>query len=1263
MKKLKVLVILLANFLIFNIGYSQEIEVWKSKSQAKTLNNPNSDRAIYNLDAGALKKFLSKVPKRSSQNKSRKNLLNFPMPDGSKEAFNVFEHSVLSAELANKYPNIKSYFAKSAKNPLNTIRFSMGISGFYGMIFFNNEVYYINPEKGTESQYFLASKKAFESRSFSCSFNEDKVFDEVASKAETALRGPNDGLLRTYRLALACTGEYAQFHITQAGVLGGTDAQKIAVVLDAMNVTMTRVNGIYERDLALTMELIPNNNNIIFLDPATDGYTNNDGGTMLDQNQTIINNVIGPANYDIGHVFSTGGGGIAQLNSPCTSDKARGVTGLNSPVGDAFAIDFVCHEMGHQFGATHTFNSFCSGNRNNSTAVEPGSGSTIMSYAGLCDPEIQSSVDSYFHAVSIEQMWQNISAGNSACAATQPTGNNAPTASAGNDYVIPQGTPFVLEGTASDPNGDALTYAWDQIDTQIATMAPQPTSTGGPLFRSFPPNGSPKRFFPTTTSLLNNQLSTTWEVLPGVSRELNFSFMVRDNNLSGGQTESDDVELTVDGNSGPFAVTSQITSATYGTGDIVTVTWDVANTNMAPVNTGFVDIYFVVNGDFENLVPVDQNAENDGIHHISVPDGITSSAVRIMVKAANNVFFSLNEADLTVQESDYILSFDSLEHTVCQPDDLVFNFTYNTFSGFNETMAFSSADVPAGLSVSFDPTTAVNNGEIVQVTVSGTGSVGIGNNDFTIIANSATPGLSKSYPISFTVQSNIVSDPVLLSPADGAIDMDSDQILTWNDDPNASSYEVHVSEFPDFSVLLIDSSVVFNSFLAQDLEYNTQYFWRIKTVNDCGESSYSAPFAFTTKEVSCKSYANGQDIQISSVGSNTVSSIINIADQGIIEGLTVNLNITHSYVSDLTINLTSPAGTTVTLINQLCDESQNINVILDDEADNITCSINPAISGTFSPEGFLSSFKGENLSGTWTLTVIDSWDADGGYINSFGLNACIEGVFLPDADGDGVPDVDDLCPGSPPQTLVDVDGCPIFTLPADNFVMRVVGESCRENNDGVIFIEAVQNHDYTATLSGPATASEDFNMETEFSGLSAGDYTLCFTVNGEPEFERCYDITINEPEPLSVLTELDAENNILQLSLDGGNIYTIELNGVVTLTTQDNISLTLENGPNLVSVKAEKECKGIYTEEFFVSDKITAYPNPFYSDIVFNIGQFDKPVNFSVYSVTGERVLYTTLQTDLRGEARLNLYYLPTGIYLVNIKSKGINTTHKIVKQ
>lgn len=1263
MKKLKVLVILFANFLIFNISFSQEIEVWKSKGQAKIINNSNSRKAIYNLDADAFKKLLSKVPKRNSQNRSRENLINFPMPDGSKEAFNVFEHSVLAEELAAKYPGIKSYFAKSIKNPLNTISFSMGISGFYGMIFFNNDVYYINPERGVENEYFLASKKAFETRNFSCSFNEDKTFDEIKSKTSTALRGPDDGLLRTYRLALACTGEYAQFHITQAGVSGGTDAQKIAAVLDAMNVTMTRVNGIYERELSLTMQLIPNNDNLIFLNATTDGYTNDDGEAMLDENQTIINDVIGLTNYDIGHVFSTGGGGIAQLNSPCTPSKARGVTGLSSPVGDAFDIDFVCHEMGHQFGASHTFNNSCGNNRSNSTSVEPGSGSTIMSYAGICPPNVQSSANSYFHAVSIEQMWQNISLGNSTCATTQTTGNNAPTANAGNDYTIPQGTPFVLEGTATDPNGDALTYTWEQIDAQVAPMTPQPTSTAGPMFRSFPPNDSPKRFFPATTSLLNNELSTTWEVLPTVSRDLNFSFMVRDNNPSGGQTESDDMELIVDENSGPFAVTSQISSATYGAGDIITVTWNVANTNMAPVSTEFVDIYFVVDGDFENLVPVDQNAVNDGIHHVSVPSGITSSSVRIMVKAVNNVYFSLNEANLTVQESDYVLNFDSLEHTVCQPDDLVFNFTYNSFSGFSETITFSSADVPAGLTVSFSPTTANSDGEDVQVTVSGTGSVDVGNNDFTIIANSTTPGLSKSYPISFSVQSATVSDPVLVSPADGSIDVDSELVLTWNDDPNTSGYQVQISESIDFLTLIADATIMSNSFLVQNLEYNTQYFWRVKSINECGESNFSPSFTFTTMEVSCKSYGNSQDIPISSAGPNTVFSTINIADQGILENLTVDLNITHSYVSDLTINLTSPLGTTVTLLTELCEDSQNINVTFDDDADHISCSANPAISGTFSPEGFLSSFEGENLSGTWTLTVIDNWDEDGGSINSFGLNACIEGVFLPDADGDGVPDEDDLCPGSPPQTLVDVDGCPVFTLPADNFEVRIVGESCRGNNDGVIFIEAGQTHDYTATLSGPATVSEDFNVETEFSGLSAGDYTLCFTVNGESGFERCYDITITEPEPLTVLSQLDAENNIIQLSLEGGNIYTIELNGVVILTTQDNITLTLENGPNLLSVKAEKECKGVYTEEFFVSDKITAYPNPFHSEVIFNIGRFNKLVNFSVYSVAGERVLHTTLQTDLRGEARLNLYHLTAGIYVVNIKGEGINTTHKIVKQ
>ena len=273
------------------------------------------------------------------------------------------------------------------------------------------------------------------------------------------MENANDGMLRTFRLAIATTGEYSQYHLSRQGISDqATDAEKKVAVLSAITATMTIVNAIFERDVALTMKLVESNDQVIFLDPDTDGMTNDDGSVLIDESQSIIDAIIGNANYDIGHTFSTQGGGLAQLNSPCISNsKAKGVTGINNPIGDSYAIDYVVHEMGHQFGAHHTFNSAAGncgdGNRNDATAVEPGSGSTIMAYAGLCAPEnVQSKSDSYFHLVSIKEIWGNIKLGNSDCAQLTSTGNNPPVLETVPDYTIPISTPFVLDVAASDIN-------------------------------------------------------------------------------------------------------------------------------------------------------------------------------------------------------------------------------------------------------------------------------------------------------------------------------------------------------------------------------------------------------------------------------------------------------------------------------------------------------------------------------------------------------------------------------------------------------------------------------------------------------------------------------------------------------------------------------------------------------------------------------------------------------------------------------------------
>ncbi|MFM8490238.1 MAG: reprolysin-like metallopeptidase, partial [Bacteroidota bacterium] len=323
-----------------------------------------------------------------------------------------------------------------------------------------------------------------------------------------------DTRLRRYRLALSCTGEYASFH-------GGNKP----AVLAAMNTTMNRVNGVYETDFGATMQIIANNDLLIYLDAGSDPFTNNNGGTMLGQNQTTCDNVVGNASYDIGHVFSTGGGGVAYLGVVCNNqNKARGVTGSGSPVGDPFDIDYVAHEMGHQFGGSHTFNGTqgsCSGNA--AARVEPGSGTTIMAYAGICGAQnVASNSEDFFHAYNITEMGNYIyTGGGNTCPVKINTTNNNPTVNAGNDFVIPKSTPFQLTATGSDPDGEQLTYTWEQIDNANATSPPVSSSATGALFRSFKGTASPVRVFPRLVDIVNNA-NPTWEKLPGVARAMNF---------------------------------------------------------------------------------------------------------------------------------------------------------------------------------------------------------------------------------------------------------------------------------------------------------------------------------------------------------------------------------------------------------------------------------------------------------------------------------------------------------------------------------------------------------------------------------------------------------------------------------------------------------------------------------------------------------------------------------------------------------------------
>ncbi len=625
----------------------QELNI--SVAEKATPQLPEKFRLL-ELDVEALTTMLSALPPSFSKKDSEKPTMEIeiPMPDGSTERFLVFSDPIMHPDLAKQYPEIQTFAGQSLSDPTATIRMDLSPHGFNAQILTDKRgSIYISPVTVGDNRHNISYFKQDSKRgdAWKCLTEAQEMIgrDQIGQESFAGLCGNR----REYRLALACTGEYAGFH-------GGT----IALALAAMNTTMNRVNGIYGREASMRMNIIANTSLLIFLDGTTDPYDNGDGSAMLGQNQATCDAIITSANYDIGHVFSTGGGGIATLGVPCTGSKARGVTGRLQPIGDAFDIDYVAHEMGHQFGGRHTFNENSVGecnaaNVNPGTAFEPGSGTTIMAYAGICgSSNVQANSDAYFHAISLQEIGNYVTSGaGSTCGTLVAVSNGSPTVNAGANFTIPAGTPFRLTASGTDPNGHPLTYCWEQMDNQIIPQPPAASAVGGPLFRSFSPVSSPIRYFPRLPVILGNAAASVWEVLPSASRSLNFRVTGRDNIEGGGCTEEDDMVATVVGTAGPFTVNSiGLVDNCLVIGEKNVINWSVANTNLAPINCTDVDIWLSTDGGNNFTVQLANDVPNDGTNEIIIPNGNLTTQGRIMVIAANNVFFNVNNANFRIVE-------------------------------------------------------------------------------------------------------------------------------------------------------------------------------------------------------------------------------------------------------------------------------------------------------------------------------------------------------------------------------------------------------------------------------------------------------------------------------------------------------------------------------------------------------------------------------------------------------------------------------------
>lgn len=624
------------------------------------------------LDLNAMRSRLAAAPAEFSAPMPEAGLeITIPLPYGGFGRFLVLDSPIMEKGLADKYPMLKTYVAQGIDDPAATARIDLTPRGFRAIILTPRGQYFIDPywkdEDQTYISYFKRNLKPT-GKPFVCHTPPEEIDLSKLNDLPPVLNAaPTGASLRRYRLAVAATAEYTA---AVSGTSPGTVLQGLAAVITSVN----RVSAIYERDLAVRFLLVANNDLLIYTDMVGDPYSDSDGGpsSLISQNQTNITNVIGAANYDLGHVFSTNGGGLASTGLCADGSKARGVTGTTQPTGDPYDVDYVAHEMGHQMAGSHTFNSAmssCNGNRVATSAYEPGSGTTIMAYAGICgSSNLAAHSDDYFHARSFDQIDTRVSNASvtvGGCRTNVATGNTPPVIAAlPGPFSIPRLTPFALTASATDVDGDTLTYCWEEFDLGGANEPSARDNGSSPIFRSYDPSLSPTRYFPSLQYVLDasandpagtNQPPVTVggfslaETLPTTSRNMTYRVTVRDNRAGGGGSDFKTMVVSSVATAGPFRFSSFTATSTIAGGTSIPVTWDVANTTAAPINCANVKISLSTDGGLTFPIVLLASTPNNGSANVTIPNvaQVATTQGRLKIEAVGNVFFDINKANLT----------------------------------------------------------------------------------------------------------------------------------------------------------------------------------------------------------------------------------------------------------------------------------------------------------------------------------------------------------------------------------------------------------------------------------------------------------------------------------------------------------------------------------------------------------------------------------------------------------------------------------------
>ncbi|MEM8584758.1 MAG: reprolysin-like metallopeptidase, partial [Bacteroidota bacterium] len=791
------------------------------------------DTRVLRANTDALHELLWSAPhERSISAAQSETIISIPYPDGSNHRFRIVGYDISEPDGLARYSHIRTWYGVGLDEPSRKVFLDWTERGFHAVVRGGQgPEMYIDPlSDGNMSLYrtYAAASALHPEHAFECrTLSEDhRPVHQGSGRSSTSTFGCE---LLQYRTAIACTDAYSNFY-------GAFDESQSGLVQSAVVTSVNRLNAIFTQELGLRLMLIANNDDLYFYSAADSPFTSNSLNDLFNQSIGVLDSAVGSSAFDIGHVYSStpgGGSGVAFVASPCSFRKGQAVTIQSQGENADFLERIVAHEMGHQLGAGHTQNNNCF--FDGISSVEPGSGSTIMSYSGICAPNVQPFPDQYFQGRSIKEIREFLNdpvLAGSACATLIDNGLNKPVLTPQTDERIPFGTPLVLKGEAT--GSESISYNWEQFDPGQAPMPPQGDSEVGPLFRSFPATDSPERFLPRLEDVLAG-VDSDWEESPQVERFINFRLTVRHSNEMYGCTGEDEIRLTVDGNHGPFLVTDPANGNQWSDGQVAQVQWDVAGTDANGIDCQLVDIYISTDGG-TTFTLLAEGEENDGLSEIVLPLGLTTTEARIMVRASDNVFYQVSPLDFSIVSNtgpvDISLSaLTSTSQSSCfsiPEDELVFSLISSSQGGASLPLTPNLQGLPAGALVTFIPAFPRPGGSF-QVLIYNMDQAAAGIYDLNLQMGSGEAADAISLEL-IKLDAATPPGPALVFPEDGATKIDIRPVLRVQDQGN-TTYDFQLSTQPDFADLIMNKSAQPDSFLQviPFLVGNTTYYWRART--------------------------------------------------------------------------------------------------------------------------------------------------------------------------------------------------------------------------------------------------------------------------------------------------------------------------------------------------------------------------------------------------------------------------------------------------